>query len=152
VYVVGIVGAFVIVGGGLALKHYRDTVVERPRPPEQPSEQPAPVEPPLSAEPSTATSLAAPDVSPAAKSGAAPVHVKLKLAPPNAIVKRDGKALTSPEIDIKPGETVKLLVEMPGYYPHEFTVDGSKPEVALGLQPVGAAPPTPTHKGPIDTW
>ena len=102
----------------------------------------APPAPEPAAVASAAAAEAAPiDSAPAAASAQAPLAgvraVILKSRPPKAVFFRFGKrAGTAPfVVELQPGERRSYEVWLPGHTTRKVVIDGSKPEVTLGLRP-----------------
>jgi serine/threonine-protein kinase len=159
VWIVAVLGTIVIVGGGLALKRHRERLAAA-----QASAATAtgptgasPLE--TAPRPSTTAAVdAVPTATASASAGgatSAPKHVVLDVAPPAAVVKRDGKALASHEVEVPPGESITLEVSAPGYVSKEVVVDGSAPKVPVVLARSPAvrpgAPPSGGGKV-VPTW
>jgi len=93
----------------------------------------APSAPAASAAPSVVTAP------PNAESPAAPGSriVVVKISPPGARLFRKGKPIgTSPvTIELAPGEKRSFEVGMPGWVTRRLVVDGTKPEIFIGLKP-----------------
>ncbi len=142
VWPVTLFAAVAIVGSGVFYKRFRDASV-------QPSDTTAKPTESVATAASAATSASAPvTVAPAPSlsvtvSSAAPasatVRVVLKIVPDKATVKRDGKALASPVLDLKPGEKASLEVSAPGYVTKNIDVADDKPEVDIELAATGNA-------------
>lgn len=104
-------------------------------PPAEPSAAAAP-EPALSAAPSPAPSGSAEGADSAKPPGTRIVVVKL--SPPGARLFRKGKPVGSSPVTIELGPDEKkrsFEVGMPGYLTRKLVVDGSKPEIFIGLKP-----------------
>jgi serine/threonine-protein kinase len=110
-----------------------------------PAPSPSPSPPPVAA-----TGLAsdpAPSMSPALR------EVIVSVAPPDAIVGRDGQDLgTQPiALHLAEGETATLTVSRKGYKTKSLTVDGSEPKVSVALEGAfGPAPAAPPRSRPVD--
>lgn len=99
-------------------------------PPAEPSAAPAAPEPAASAPP--ADSAAATEKPPGTR------IVVVKLSPPGARLFRKGKPVGSSPVTIELGPDEKrrsFEVGMPGYVTRKLVVDGSKPEIFIGLKP-----------------
>jgi hypothetical protein len=61
----------------------------------------------------------------------------VKISPPQAKLWRKGKAVGSSPVTIElaPGEKRAYEVGMPGWVTRRLVVDGSKPEIFIGLKP-----------------
>jgi len=105
-------------------------------PPAEPSAAPAAPEPALSAAPSPAPSGSAEGADAAKPAGTRIVVVKL--SPPGARLFRKGKPVGSSPVTIELGPDEKKRayeVGMPGYLTRKLVVDGTKPEIFIGLKP-----------------
>jgi hypothetical protein len=99
--------------------------------------QPAPEKPAASAEP------APPAVDTGAQSAEGARVVIVKLSPPDAQLFYKGKSVgKSPvRVELAPGEKKRSFeVGRPGWVTRKLTVDGSEPEIFIGLRPDSAAP------------
>jgi hypothetical protein len=127
-----------------------------PTPPPQPAPEAPREEPPTPAAAPTESTAAAVSAPPAAApatsvsafanaapapSGSAPAEgtrvVVVKISPPQAKLWRKGKAVGSSPVTIElaPGEKRSYEVGMPGWVTRRLVVDGSKPEIFIGLKP-----------------
>jgi hypothetical protein len=63
--------------------------------------------------------------------------VVVKISPPQAKLWRKGKAVGSSPVTIElaPGEKRAYEVGAPGWVTRKLVVDGSKPEISIGLKP-----------------
>jgi hypothetical protein len=102
--------------------------------------------PDVSAAPPTPADSAAPPTSALASAAPAPSAsppaegtrvVVVKISPPQAKLWRKGKAVGSSPVTIElaPGEKRAYEVGMPGWVTRRLVVDGSKPEIFIGLKP-----------------
>jgi hypothetical protein len=102
-------------------------------PPTEPSAAPA--------EPSAAASAAPEPSPPASAASEKPPGTRIvvvKLSPPGARLFRKGKPVGSSPVTIELGPDEKkrsFEVGMPGYLTRKLVVDGSKPEIFIGLKP-----------------
>ena len=88
----------------------------------------------------------------------------MDVSPKGAVVKRDGKVVTTRQITLSPGEKASLEISAKGYETRAVVIDGSESPVAIALDPekhsqgTGKAPDSrgkATHKlsdGTIETW
>jgi tRNA A-37 threonylcarbamoyl transferase component Bud32 len=77
-------------------------------------------------------------------------QVSILPEPPDAILKRDGRELGAPVLDIKPGEKVTLLVSHPGFKDKTIVVDASQPKIIIKLDRDGGAKPPGGNKPPAN--
>jgi hypothetical protein len=125
------------------------SAVAAPQPTETTTAATASAEPSAAAPATAATDAPAP-VASAAEPSAAPAEpsastaspegtrvVVVKISPPGARLFRKGKAVgTSPvTIELAPGEKRSFEVGMPGWVTRRLVVDGTKPEILIGLKP-----------------
>jgi len=131
-----------------------------PLPPVEPAptvQPPEPAPPPPAAAPTPSSEPVAPAGSAAATSAlsAEPPPTGetrrgvLTSKPGDAKFYRKGKAVSgSPmTVDLAPGEKRAFEVGRPGYVTRKVVVDGTKPEILVGLRPESAADPTPAPAG-----
>jgi hypothetical protein len=128
--------------------HHGDGEPPSPAPDPEPLEKAAPktkpAEPPPSGSPAPSESAAP---APATAATSAPsgdvVRVSIKSDPPGARMFWRGKEVgaTPFVLELKPGEKHAYELGFPGYTTRKVVVDGSKPEIRIGLRPDPQAPP-----------
>jgi len=101
----------------------------------------APVEP----EPAASASSGVP-----AAAGQEPVRVRILISPPTGRVIEKGKRVgySGVEVEVMPGKRRIFEIQHDGYTPRRLVVDGSEPEIRIGLRPA-SDPPAPAV--PADT-